>query len=620
MNFAFSTSAREVMEQVVREPRMRAITTIPVFAPQTIGLIVAVFVVFTASSYLYLTGNLHPAVMIAINGVAIYGAFTPLHDATHRSVSANRKLNDLLGTISCLLLLPGITTRIYRYLHLVHHRYAGDKNKDPDEIFVATPWFLVPFVIPFPDIVWSTWYIRHWSTRPPGERAEFVGSLAFYMGFHVFWLTSPYAMEFFMVWMLPQRVGAFLVVYFFARIQHPGGVTWERAPFQATVHIPTGAVTQAAMLGQSVHCLHHFLPTVPFYRYHKAWEAGRALFETQNIPVRTLLSPARKIVLPDQQIVDWMSLQVASTEQVAPGIRSYVFRAAGENQLPLPPFAAGAHIDIRTRSGLVRQYSLCGSPSEQDCYRVAIKCEREGRGGSMALHDELLQGAKVDVGPPRNNFPLVPAAQSYLLIAGGIGVTPLLAMAHTLHDEGKDFSFHFFAHSHQQVPFGDSLAQLPFDANISLHVGKGGNKNFSGLIGPWREGRVLYVCGPSEFMAEVISSGRSHGWPDEDMHSETFVARAIDQSENRPFEVELAKSGVTLQIGADDYLIDVLNANDCGIPCSCTQGICGSCLTPVLSGPPEHRDAILSDEERARNDQMCVCVGRARGDRLVLDI
>ena len=620
MNFAFTTSTREILEQVVREPRMRAMTTIPVFAPQTIGLIIAVYAVFGTSTYLYLNGYLHVVPMMLINGVAIYGAFTPLHDGTHRSVSANRRLNDLLGTISCLLLLPGITTRIYRYLHLVHHRYAGDKDKDPDEIFVRTPWYLVPFIIPFPDIVWSTWYVRHWSTRPPGERFEFACSLTFYIGFHAFWLSSPYAMEFFLVWMIPQRIGGFLVVYFFARIQHPAGVTWEEAPFQTTVHIPSNPLVTVAMLGQCVHCLHHFLPTVPFYRYHRAWEAGRSLFETQNIPVRRLFSPATEILVPQRETREWQELEVVAVEDVAQDTRSFVFAAPAGADGRLPPFEAGAHIDVRSREGLVRQYSLCGSPSDQACYRVAIKRESEGRGGSKALHEELQTGSRVSIGAPRNNFPLLPDAREYTLVAGGIGVTPLLAMAHTLADQGKRFALHIFAHSRSQLPFADSLEALPFYDCIFLHLGEGPNKDFASLVGRWQEGRVLYLCGPTGFMSAVIDAGRTQAWPDQSMHSETFVAREIEDSHNRPFEVELAKSGRTLQIGADEYLIDVLNANDCGVPCSCTQGICGSCLTPVLDGIPEHRDAILTDEERARGDQMCVCVGRAKGDRLVLDI
>lgn len=623
MSFTFSTSTREILEQVVREPRMRAMTTIPVFAPQTIGLIFAVYILFATSSYLYISGDLHPALMIIINGIAIYGAFTPLHDATHRSVSGNRKLNDLLGTISCLLLLPGITTRIYRYLHLIHHRFAGDKNKDPDEFFVAVPGILVPFTAPFPDIVWSVWYVKHWFTRPLGERVEYSICISFYIGWHVLWLTSPYAMQFFMLWMVPQRLGAFLVIYFFARIQHPSGVTWERAPFQTTVYIPTNLPLKIAMLGQTVHCLHHFLPTVPFYRYHKAWAAGRVLFEAQNIPIRGFLTPAKEIILPQSESQNWLELEVSAVEIVALDTRSYVFSLPKDAEGSLPSFEAGAHIDIQTQNGLVRQYSLCGSPQDKQNFRIAIKREKAGRGGSNALHEELEEGSIVHIGAPRNNFKLVPNAQETVLIGGGIGITPLLSMAHTLHFQGKAFSFHIFARSQETLAFSQRLSRLPFHDHIHLHFDDGKrakNKDFSSLVGRWRDGLALYVCGPAGFMSAVIGAGRNQGWPNQDIHSETFVAREIDKSENRPFDVELAKSGRILHIKADEYLIDVLNSNDCGVPCSCTQGICGSCLTPVLSGTPEHRDAILSDEERALGNQMCVCVGRAQGNRLVLDI
>lgn len=622
MGFSFSVSTREVLEQVVRDPRAKVLTTIPVFSPITMGILLLSYGIFFGVSYLYLLGELSTISMVLINGVAVYIAFTPLHDATHRTASGSPFVNDLLGTIACFALLPGITTRIYRYLHLEHHRYAGDPNKDPDEPFVATHPILLPFVLASADILWTTWYIKHWFDRPVSERIEFTIGIAFYVGWHVAWLLSPYAMEFFLIWMIPQRIGVFCVTYLFAHIQHPKGVLWEEAPFQTTVFIKTHLLARILMLGQTIHCLHHFMPSVPFYRYHKAWNLGKTLFEKQHIPVRTIFSPVKNLVIPQNIDAELFDASIVSITDVALGVRAFEIISARPDQ-KLPPFTAGAHIDVHISDGVVRQYSLCNDPLNDDRYLIAVKCEEEGRGGSRSIHRDFDIDQTIRISAPRNNFSLELNATEYVLVAGGIGITPILAMAHTLQNSGKTFSIHICARSLEYVPFAATLSELPFADRINLHLDDGNEKQKFDIerdCGMASINKTLYICGPGGFMSWVMKSLKEMSWSDNCLHSETFVPRQLDNVENREFTVELAKSGRIFTVGADEFLIDVLNRNQCGVPCSCTQGICGSCITAVKSGVPEHRDAVLSDTEREAGNKMCVCVGRAKGDHLVLDI
>jgi len=620
MSFSFSTETREILEQVVREPRFRAITTIPLIAPVPIALIFFVYFAFFASCALYLQGLVPLALSMLVNGMLIYAAFTPLHDAVHRSVSSHRVLNDLLGTISCFILLPGITTTVYRYLHLEHHRYSGDPNKDPDDPFVASTGLRLALTLMAPDVLWSAWYLRHWASRPVAERLNFSLGIATYLGWHAIWLTSPFALEFFLLWMIPQRIGATLVTYFFARIQHPEGFLWEESPFQCTVHIPSSSLVHVLMLGQTEHHIHHLMPSVPFYRYHQAFNASRRLFDQQNIPTRSLFRPAQNIQSVHKN-AERQQTTITKVWDTAENVRAFELEATSGRSLAA--FEPGSHVDVHIGDGLVRQYSLCGSPQATTCYQLACKREPDGRGGSIALFERLLVGETLEISLPRNNFPLSDDAQTYTLVAAGIGVTPILSMAYELHNRGKIFDLHIRAKSRTHLPFADSLENMPFTNNITLHLSDDTEKpTFSPAsdLGKWQAEREVYVCGPDEFMTWFTADLTASNWPDSAIFSETFVPRKLDTQPSRAFEVVMAKSNKVLTVAADEYLIDVLNANGAGIPCSCTQGICGSCITSVIGGEPLHRDAILSDAERSENTKMCVCVGRAKSGQLVLDV
>lgn len=621
MVFSFNKTTREVLEQIVREPRFQELTKLPVFAPMEIALAVTAFTAFFTGSWLYLAGEINFLLMLLINSIAIYASFTPLHDATHRAVSSNRKVNDLIGTVCCLLLLPGITTRIYRYLHLEHHRYAGNRNKDPDEPFVSASNWALPFILAGLDVHWSLWYLKRWHTRPKSERTEFIACLTFYIGLHVVFLLSPYAMAFFLCFMIPQRFGLFYVSWFFAHIQHPEGAEWEHAPFQTTVRVKTNTVANILLLGQSFHCLHHLAPSIPYYRYKRAWELGAHLFEQHNIPTRTLWRKSNDLKLPSLLTPKWLTATVTSVASVAENVCA--FELTPTNQEVWPPFNAGAHIDVKLNNGLIRQYSLCNDPSDRQRYRIAVKLDPNSSGGSSFMHSQVTQGSSLIISLPRNNFPLRTDFGHYVLIAAGIGMTPLLAMAHELHTDNRSFELHLFARKESDVAFHETLKKMPFSKFITLHSNEGNTTARSmvtGVVTRYKPADGLYLCGPTEFMANVIVAAKRKSWPDEAISSETFVPAYVDESENKPFEVKIASTGKILSIAANEQLIDVLHRNGYMVMCSCTQGICGSCITPVIEGIPEHRDAIMSDAQRSKNNTMTVCVSRSQSKRLVLDL
>ena len=288
-----------------------------------------------------------------------------------------------------------------------------------------------------------------------------------------------------------------------------------------------------------------------------------------------------------------------------------------------PAFTAGAHIDVEMKTGLVRQYSLCNSPQESNRYCIAVRHDPAGRGGSDYLHTHIKRGDILNLGIPRNNFPLNESFSEYLLIAGGIGVTPLLSMAYHLHATNRPFELHQCARNETSLAFRDEQSDFDFADSITTWLDDATfERRFDAkrVLGIYRPGCAIYLCGPAGFMRHVTDAAKQAGWPGEAIFSETFVPPRADATENTPFEVEIASSGQVLNVAPDEFLIDVLHANGVAVMCSCTQGICGSCMTPVLSGEPEHRDVVMTEAERAVNNQMTVCVSRAKSARLVLDL
>ena len=289
--------------------------------------------------------------------------------------------------------------------------------------------------------------------------------------------------------------------------------------------------------------------------------------------------------------------------------------------MPLPPFSAGAHIDIHLPHGLVRQYSLCNSPQESHRYVIAVLREVNSRGGSVAMH-ALEEGGLLEISEPKNHFPLHAEARHSLLLAGGIGITPIASMAEALDHAGASFELHYCTRSAERTAFRDRYSELRFAGRAHLYFDdardRGGVRLDSILARPAPDTH-LYVCGPAGFIATVIETAKAAGWDDANVHREFFGA-AAGQTGGGAFQVKVSSTGRVIDVAPDTTVVAALAQAGVEVATSCEQGVCGTCLTRVLSGEPEHRDAYLTDEERASNDQFLPCCSRSRSPLLVLDL
>jgi vanillate O-demethylase ferredoxin subunit len=287
----------------------------------------------------------------------------------------------------------------------------------------------------------------------------------------------------------------------------------------------------------------------------------------------------------------------------------------------LPRFEAGAHIDIHVRNGLVRQYSLCNSPDETHRYRLGILRAPASRGGSTELHAYLVEGEKLEISRPRNAFRLQEQPGYAVLVAGGIGITPLLSMAWQLHALRMPFELHYCVRSRGGAAFLAELASAPFADRVTLHCNdEGAQQRFDPATLAARGPADLYMCGPSGFMDWVTQEALAAGWAPDRIFSERFSPPLAQDVDAAPFTVKAARSGVSVLVDGRRTIIDALREHGVDVPVSCEQGICGTCLTRVIEGVPDHRDLYQTDEERAANTYMTPCCSWAKSAILVLDI
>jgi len=321
-------------------------------------------------------------------------------------------------------------------------------------------------------------------------------------------------------------------------------------------------------------------------------------------------------------IRQWLSAKVVSKKAEAQDIVS--FELADPAGRTLPPFGAGAHIDVEVNEGLIRQYSLCNHPAEQHRYLIAVLKDPTTRGGSLAMHERIREGDLIHISEPKNHFPLAASAKKSLLFAGGIGVTPILCMAERLAQTHADFEFHYCARAIERMAFVDRIKQSAFADKVNFHLDNGPDAqklDIKRVLGKPQDGVHIYVCGPTGFMNWVLTAAQDAGWPDEQVHREYFAAAALPAGlAAGEFEVQIASTGVTYLVPADKPITKLLREHGIDIPTSCEEGVCGTCLTRVLEGEPDHRDVFLSKKERARNDQMLLCCSRAKSRKLVLDL
>lgn len=316
-----------------------------------------------------------------------------------------------------------------------------------------------------------------------------------------------------------------------------------------------------------------------------------------------------------------LAVRVARKRTEAQDICSLQLVAA--NGTTLPAFTAGAHLDVHLPGGLVRQYSLCNPPSDAGHYEISVLRDAQSRGGSVAVHDAVTEGSVLHISPPKNHFPLATNAAHHLLLGGGIGITPLLAMAEHLASQGESFELHHCTRSRERTPFTERLAASPYARHVHHHVDDGQATQKLDIAATLKKagtGTHLYVCGPQGFMDAVLCTARAQGWPEERLHHEYFSAAPADTTGDGSFEMEVASTGQVITVAPAQTALQALLAAGFDIPMSCEQGVCGTCLTGVKAGTPEHRDHYLTPEEQAGNDQFLPCCSRARGGRLVLDL
>lgn len=315
-------------------------------------------------------------------------------------------------------------------------------------------------------------------------------------------------------------------------------------------------------------------------------------------------------------------VRVARKTEEATDICSFELVAA-EDGAPLPAFSAGSHVDVHLPGGPIRQYSLCNDPHETHRYLIAVLRDPASRGGSEAMHTQVQQGQLLQISAPKNHFGLVHDAQRSLLLAGGIGVTPILCMAERLAMVGADFSMHYSSRTRARTAFVDRIAASTFAPQVHFHFGDGDatqKLDLATLLKEPQDGVHLYVCGPKGYMDAVLATARAQGWPEHQLHYEFFAAEVVKSEADASFEVQLASSGRIITIAKEQTVTQALAAAGVEVQTACEQGVCGTCLTRVLSGVPEHKDLYLTPEEQAANDQFTPCCSRAKTPRLVLDL
>jgi tetrachlorobenzoquinone reductase len=312
------------------------------------------------------------------------------------------------------------------------------------------------------------------------------------------------------------------------------------------------------------------------------------------------------------------TVQVSDVRAEALDVMSLELRAVGGGQLP--PFEPGAHLDVHLANGLVRQYSLTNDCHERDRYMIGVARVADSRGGSSFVHNSIRAGAQVTVGGPINNFALDPRAERFLFIAGGIGITPIMSMIRWCVANAKPWRLIYAARSRQRAAFYDQLYALA-ESNAQFHFDdeRGQVLDVAEALAGWNEGEWIYCCGPAPLMDSV--KALTEHLPAATVRFEWFsTPDDREPQESNAFKVRLERTGVEFDVPEHKSILEVLEENGIEHPFSCREGLCGTCVTDVCSGEPEHRDYVLTDEERAAGKQMTICCSRSKSPLLVLDL
>lgn len=317
-----------------------------------------------------------------------------------------------------------------------------------------------------------------------------------------------------------------------------------------------------------------------------------------------------------------LSVRVACKTAETPDICT--FELVAQDGGPLPAFSAGSHIDVQIPgTDITRQYSLCNDSTESHRYLIGVLRDPASRGGSVAMHDALVEGQTLHISAPKNHFALAHEAPRSLLLAGGIGVTPILCMAERLAISGATFEMHYCTRSRERTAFYERIARSSFAEQVRFHFDDGDaaqKLDIAKLLSSPSAGVHLYVCGPKGFMDAVLSQARLQGWSEAQLHYEFFSAEVLKSADDASFAVKLASSGRVIPVLADQTVTAALSAAGVLVPTSCEQGVCGTCLTRVIEGIPDHKDMYLTPDEQAANDVFMPCCSRSQTPLLVLDL
>ncbi|WP_221796193.1 PDR/VanB family oxidoreductase [Oceanobacter mangrovi] len=319
-----------------------------------------------------------------------------------------------------------------------------------------------------------------------------------------------------------------------------------------------------------------------------------------------------------------IDVEIRSVQRQSGRVNSYELVALSGQ--PLPAATAGSHIDVHlpvsADKTLIRQYSLCQDGSDPAVYRLGIQREAESKGGSSYIHEHWKVGTRLQISTPRNLFELNPEATHSVLLGGGIGITPVMAMAWQLHAAGKSFELHYSVRSLADAAFIGELQQAPFASRVHVYLAEDNSRlDPSRVLSKPGMTTHLYACGPIGYMDFIWEEAQALGWANSQLHREYFDAPEPQaESDETPFRVRLNQSGAEYDIPADQSVAEVLMAAGVDIPLSCEKGICGSCLTRVIDGIPDHRDLYQTEEEQAANDQFTPCCSRSKSPLLVLDL
>ncbi|MFJ3773213.1 PDR/VanB family oxidoreductase [Streptomyces sp. NPDC090075] len=297
-----------------------------------------------------------------------------------------------------------------------------------------------------------------------------------------------------------------------------------------------------------------------------------------------------------------------------------VLRLVSTDGTPLPPYPAGAHVDVTGPTGITRPYSLCGPPEDTGAYTVAVKREENSRGGSQALHDKVEPGTRLTVGAPRQLLGLAEEAGQHHLVAAGVGITPLLAMAYELHARGAEFRLHYVARGRAEAAFAELIERSAFADRAVFHFGLGraaAAELLAAELAALPADAHVYTCGPQSFMDQVAALA-PRALPADHVHRELFQAGELPVG-GASFEVAL-ETGEVYTVPPDKSIAEVLEENGVPLDTSCREGICGTCVLRVIEGEPDHRDHCLTAKEKAAGDQIAACVSRAKSPRLVVEL